>query len=290
MATGDDTGGTSIGGAGGIAGIVPGRRRGPSGKRVDRRLDELAVLERRRGADLVAGDLDELRDREVRAARVGDAGRGCRRRRRHGATGGPAPASGPSYQVSAARRTSTSGGGSSSRSRRTNATCTPLARALSPTAASAKGSMSGCGDVRGAGARGRDRHEPAPGREVEDARSADRLRVLLQVAREREPARPRERPERDRLALGADGLLGRVPDRLDRLGEVEADPVEPLDVAQPACAAGRTTGDGTGEVASPAGGVVRVRTGARGRSRAARGGPGAARSRRRGTRRGCTSG
>ena len=101
----------------------------------------LEVLELRRGADLVRGELLERLGRQVAPAGVADQHLDPASRARW-SQGRTRSASRASYQQSPARTTSTSGGASSRTSCWRIATRWPLARALRPHAATANGSMS----------------------------------------------------------------------------------------------------------------------------------------------------
>ena len=82
-----------------------------------------------------------------------------------------------------------------------------------------------------------ERDEAAPRGHVEDLAARDGVRVLVDVARERETAGPRECPERDRRPLHPGRLLGRAPDGLDLVGEMEPDARHAVHRAQPVCRA-----------------------------------------------------
>ena len=102
-------------------------------------------------------------------------------------------------------------------------TATPLSAALRAIAAAAKRVDLGRVDVGGAGLRGGDGDEPAAGAEIEHARPAHQVRMVEQVARQRLAARPRRRPSRAAALGPRQPLLGRLPDRRDLGGEMQAD-------------------------------------------------------------------
>jgi hypothetical protein len=80
---------------------------------------------------------------------------------------------------------------------------------------------------------GDDGDQTAAGCEVEHGPPRDLGRVIEQPARQSQPARPRERPERDRRTVDPERLLGRVPDGVDGIGEVKADAGKVVQTAQP---------------------------------------------------------
>ena len=116
-----------------------------------------------------------------------------------------------------------SGGPSSRRSRRSAVTRTPFARALRSMAATAKASMSIAGRFGRAGPHGGDGAQPGARREVDDAPARDGLRVIGEVARDRQPAAPRERPVGEGGVRIAGLDLDGVPQRQDLVTEVETD-------------------------------------------------------------------
>ena len=78
-------------------------------------------------------------------------------------------------------------------------------------------------------------HSPEPDAEVEDAPAGHDLRVLAQVAADREAAGPRERPVRQGGVRVAGLDLDGMPQRQHLVGEVEADLLEARDRPQPWC-------------------------------------------------------
>ena len=80
------------------------------------------------------------------------------------------------------------------------------------------------GDNRcGAGFGGGDRDETRSGAEIEHDAAGDLFGPIEEVAGERLAAGPREGPERRRQRAAREAFLGRLPDRGDLGGEVEAD-------------------------------------------------------------------
>ena len=186
----------------------------------------LEVLELGRRADIVAGELDEVVGRQVAPARVADEDidAAIRARRNQGRTRSASPAS---YQQSPARTTSTSGGSSSRTSRRTTVTRQPLARALSPIAATAKRV-----DV---GGRRRPTRRPAWRRSRTDpSRTRDRIpsgRLPSRGGRAGSARWPGHQTRRMPSTAGGIRVvrldLGGVPQRQDVVGQVEADASRP---------------------------------------------------------------
>ncbi len=88
------------------------------------------------------------------------------------------------------------------------------------------------GDLSGRGPRRDDRHETAPGREVQHPPPGDFLRMLPKPSRQRKTASPRERPERDRRTIYAKRLLDGVPHGLDGICEVESNAGHPVHILQ----------------------------------------------------------
>ena len=97
-----------------------------------------------------------------------------------------------------------------------------FARALNGIAAAANASISAAvaSDRPGRIAAMATRPGPAP--DVEHAPTANHLRVCFEVTRDGEPARPRERPVRQRSVLVVGLDLGRMPERQHFVGQMEA--------------------------------------------------------------------
>ncbi len=104
-----------------------------------------------------------------------------------------------------------------------------------------------CADRRRTGQEGGDRHQARSGGDIEDAPAGDGLGMIGDVAREREPASPGERPVRQAGIGIARRDLDVVPQR-ERLvsgGEVESDVRQPRDRLEPGMTTDeRSMGDG----------------------------------------------
>jgi hypothetical protein len=90
----------------------------------------------------------------------------------------------------------------------------------------------GSRDSRGARPQGGDGAQPRARCEVEHPPPGDGLRVVRQVARDREAAGPGEGPIRQRRVRVAGLELDRVPQRQHLIGQVQPDVLEPGDRPQ----------------------------------------------------------
>ena len=141
--------------------------------------------------------------------------------------GSTCSASGPSYHVSAARRTSTSGGSPREQVATDERDANAVRARVHADRCLSEWIDVGCGD-RGGTRQGRhDGDESTPGREVEHPTPSHLPGMLLDEPGERETPGPGERPERDWGARDAEGDFRGVPDRGDIVREVKLDPDDP---------------------------------------------------------------